>query len=336
VGPHQSNDQDPITRVSVPELDAILGRKYPLLDDGFVRLVDYMGNDGAIVQAARTSYGKGTETKSTDEGLIRYLFRHAHTTPFEMCEIKLHIRCPMDLWRQWIRHRTASVNEYSTRYSLAIDEKCTTPPTDWRLQSKSNKQGSSGENVEDWPDNPEKYGLLQQNGVPPGKYLSQREADVHALAKDVYEERIAFGVAREVARKDLPLSTYTEAYWKCNLYNLMHFLSLRMEKHAQLEIRQYATVIGEQMVARWVPLAWNAFNDYHFRRGAMLLSSRDKVVLTCISRKAFSAARLAAKEYGWLELRQDMTLKDNRERKEFEDKISDILPIESWKEVWGA
>jgi len=204
-----------------------------------IRLVDTMGDDSSIVQAARISYGAGTKTPSEDRTLIRYLMRHRHTTPFEMCEAKFHVRVPMDTWRQWIRHRTASVNEYSTRYSEAIDEMAVAGV--WRLQSTSNKQGSEGEFASEW--------------------LTAREAELHSMSRAVYRERLAAGVAREQARKDLPLSTYTEAYWKIDLHNLFHFLALRMDFHAQQEIREYALAIAE-IVKQWVPLAWEAFVDY--------------------------------------------------------------------------
>jgi thymidylate synthase (FAD) len=248
----------------VPELERILGQAFPVLNDGFVRLIDYMGNDDSIVQAARVSYGKGTKSISDDRGLIRYLMRHQHTSPFEMCEVKLHVRVPMDIWRQWIRHRTANVNEYSTRYSLAIDTCTTTGPNEWRLQSEINKQGSEG-------------------GLDPdmGQMLTDRETETQKLLKDVYEERIELGVAREQARKDLPLSTYTEAYWKIDLHNLMHFLDLRMDHKAQLEIRQYAETIGEKIVQEWVPMAWEAFMDY--RHGAVRLSRSEVEILSLIN-----------------------------------------------------
>jgi len=239
-------DKDQIEKkLIVPELDAILGRKFPVLDDGFVRLIDYLGTDSAIVQAARVSYGKGTKKRSQDMELIRYLMRHRHTSPFEMCEIKLHIRCPMDCWRQWIRHRTANVNEYSTRYSIAIDAARTTKPDDWRLQDTVNIQGSKG-----FLD-PEK-----------GKKLSDRETEIQKACREAYEERIELGVAREQARKELPLATYTEAYWKIDLHNLLNFLSLRMAPEAQHEIRAYANIIGHEIVAKWVPDTWEAFLDY--------------------------------------------------------------------------
>jgi thymidylate synthase (FAD) len=230
-----------------------------VLDKGFVRLVDTMGDDAAIVQAARVSYGKGTKAVSDDRALIRYLMRHRHTTPFEMCVAKFHVRVPMDCWRQWIRHRTASVNEYSTRFSEAIDDKCETSPEAWRLQSGSNKQGSGG--------------MVASHR---GELLSYREARLHNYADAVYKERLHHGVAREQARKDLPLSTYTEAYWKMDLHNLLHFLSLRMDSHAQLEIRQYATAIGN-IVAQWVPLAWEAFIDY--RLGGVVFSRQEMALV---------------------------------------------------------
>ena len=225
------NEQHCLERPRVLALDEILGQPFKVLDDGFVRVVDYMGSDASIVQAARVSYGVGTRQVHEDRGLIRYLMRHHHTTPFEMCELKLHVRVPMDCWRQWIRHRTANVNEYSTRYSIAIDAAQTTPPTNWRLQSPTNRQGSTG--------------LLN---LEAGTQLSQKEAAFHHAARELYEERLASGVAREQARKDLPLSTYTEAYWKIDLHNLFHFLSLRIDAQAQTEIRAYAEVIGTNVV----------------------------------------------------------------------------------------
>ena len=207
----------------------MLGVAFPVLDDGFVRVVDYMGHDGSVVQAARVSYGAGTKRVHEDRGLIRYLLRHAHTTPFEMCEITLHVRVPMDTWRQWIRHRTANVNEYSTRYSVAIDAAQHTPPGQWRRQSTDNRQGSAG--------------FLH---AAQGEALTAGETTLQELARHTYDARLAAGVAREQARKDLPLSTYTEAYWKVDLHNLLHFLQLRMDDHAQEEIRAYAAIIGER------------------------------------------------------------------------------------------
>jgi thymidylate synthase (FAD) len=290
-----------LERIRVPQLEEILGKPFPVLDDGFVRVIDYMGSDEAVVQAARVSYGKGTKKVSEDRTLIRYLMRHRHTTPFEMCEIKLHLRVPMDCWRQWIRHRTASVNEYSTRYSLAIDASQATAPDAWRLQAVSNRQGSSG--------------FLDPES---GKKLSVQEKELQDFARKVYGDRIGHGIAREQARKDLPLSTYTEAYWKIDLSNLLHFLSLRMEANAQLEIRMYAETIGNEIVRRWCPHAWQAFEDYVLR--AVQFSADELKVLTAMLSGDTGRAVKTAGELGWTEMK-DGKLKPNYERAEFEEKL---------------
>ena len=274
--------------------DGIVGQVFPVLDKGFVRVVDYMGNDAAIVQAARVSYGAGTKSISDDETLIRYLMRHQHTTPFEMCEIKLHVRVPMDTWRQWIRHRTANVNEYSTRYSVAIDDMQITDCDAWRLQDAGNKQGS-----------------VETRLAPNvGAVLSSAESDLQAAARKTYELRLAAGVAREQARKDLPLSTYTEAYWKIDLHNLFHFLSKRMEQHAQYEIRQYATLIGAKIVSVWVPMAWQAFLDYKLH--AMHLSRAEVNIINYAQYGEYEEAK---------ELIGNMS---KREYQEFEVKMRDL------------
>ena len=292
-----------LTRPSVAALDAVLGVALPVLDDGFVRAVDYMGHDGSVVQAARVSYGVGTKRVHEDRGLIRYLLRHAHTTPFEMCEITFHVRVPMDTWRQWIRHRTANVNEYSTRYSVAIDAAQRTPAAEWRRQSSDNRQGSAG------------FLPAEQ-----GEALTSAEATLQLLARDTYEARLAAGVAREQARKDLPLSTYTEAYWKVDLHNLLHFLQLRMDDHAQEEIRAYASTIGDGIVAKWVPLVWEAFNDY--RRQALRLSRIELEVVTALASGSAERARAAAESSGLLKTGNDGQLAPNRERRELEEKLS--------------
>ncbi len=291
-----------LTRPSVPALDAVLGVAFPVLDDGFVRVVDYMGHDGSVVQAARVSYGAGTKRVHEDRGLIRYLLRHAHTTPFEMCEITLHVRVPMDTWRQWIRHRTANVNEYSTRYSVAIDAAQHTPSGQWRRQSADNRQGS--------------VGFLPASL---GEALTASETTLQELARHTYEARLAAGVAREQARKDLPLSTYTEAYWKVDLHNLLHFLQLRMDDHAQEEIRAYAALIGDEIVAKWVPIVWEAFNDY--RRRALRLSRIEVEVVTALASTSPEQARAAAESLGLLKLDANGQLAPNRERRELEDKL---------------
>ena len=294
------------------ELEPILGKNFTILHDGFVRVVDYMGSDESIVQAARVSYGKGTKKLHEDRGLIRYLMRHRHTTPFEMCEIKLHVRVPMDCWRQWIRHRTANVNEYSTRYSEAIDAAQKTPPEEWREQASGNQQGSGD--------------FL---GKDVGEYLTNRERELQETAREVYEERLSKGVAREQARKDLPLSTYTEAYWKIDLHNMFHFLSLRMDSHAQLEIRSYANIIGNEIVRRWCPIAWEAFADY--RLGGLLLTRTDKEIVAQLASGDVEEAINLAERAGWL-AQGKKGLKRNREREEFEGKLQDLGFQIPWKE----
>lgn len=289
----------PETDVFEDTFNGLKFQKFETLNgQGFVCLVDCMGDESAIVQAARVSYGEGTKTPSDDTTLIRYLMRHRHTTPLEMVELKFLVYVPMDCWRQWIRHRTASVNEYSTRYSEAIDEMAVTPEDKWRLQSGTNKQGSSG-TLDHWPEGSSsrlKYSDSGQMGfevlldgkhfdedwedvlrvdgprklIQPGEFLSEREKQFQGEAIKLYNERLKLGVAREQARKDLPLSTFTKAYWKIDLHNLLHFLSLRMDSHAQAEIREYATAIGEGIVANLYPNVWQAFKDY--RLDAMTLT----------------------------------------------------------------
>jgi thymidylate synthase (FAD) len=228
-----------------PEADAVLDREYKVLDHGFVRLVDYMGNDSAIVQAARVSYGEGTKKLLEDRGLIRYLMRHRHTTPFEMVEFKFHVKLPIFVARQWIRHRSANVNEYSGRYSVMKEEFYLPRPEDVQTQSDRNKQGRSDQEV------PRE---LQQKFID-GLAKLQREA------YGQYQEALDQEIARELARINLPLSLYTEWYWKIDLHNLFHFLRLRLDDHAQMEIRQYAVVMAE-MVQTVCPLAYEAFTDY--------------------------------------------------------------------------
>ncbi|WP_145364841.1 FAD-dependent thymidylate synthase [Stratiformator vulcanicus] len=271
-------------------LDDLRWKKFPVLDDGFVCLVDVMGDDGAVVQAARVSYGEGTKKVSDDRTLIRYLMRHRHSTPFEMAEVKLLVRVPMDTWRQWIRHRTANVNEYSTRYSVAIDAAQATPPDAWRSQAQSNRQGSEG--------------FLPTEA---GGALTDSETEFQSAARHLYEQRLEAGVAREQARKDLPLSTYTEAYWKIDLHNLLHFLALRMDAHAQLEIREYAAMIGEEIVKPLFPVVWEAFEDY--RLGSMFLTNQDRGVITRLAASGHTPpygadAFLSAQDDKWRDLKR--------------------------------
>ena len=252
-------------RATAPGMEKHLYTAYPVLDHGFVRVIDYMGDDAAICQAARVSYGKGTKSVSNDAGLIRYLMRHWHSTPFEMCEIKLHVKLPVFVARQWIRHRTANVNEYSARYSILDREFYIPAPDHLAAQSTTNNQGRGealqGEEAE------RVLRLLQEDSM---------------RAYDHYEEMIGQdgqqGLARELARMNLPANVYTQWYWKVDLHNLLHFLRLRADHHAQYEIRVYAEELCK-IVADWVPAAYGAFEDY--RMGGANLSAKG---LACLRR----------------------------------------------------
>jgi len=235
-------------RATVPGIEAHLYTAHPVLDHGFVRVIDYMGDDGAITQAARVSYGRGTKKVTNDAGLIRYLMRHWHSTPFEMCEIKLHVKLPVFVARQWIRHRTANVNEYSARYSILDREFYIPEPDALASQSAVNNQGRGA--------------VLQ--GAEAERVLELLKSDSNR-AYDNYEAMLSQdgqdGLARELARMNLPANIYTQWYWKVDLHNLFHFLRLRADPHAQYEIRVYAEEIC-RLVADWVPLAYSAFADY--------------------------------------------------------------------------
>ncbi len=289
-------------------VDELRWKKFPVLNDGFVCLVDVMGDDSSVVQAARVSYGEGTKKVSDDRTLIRYLLRHRHTTPFEMAEIKLLVRVPMDCWRQWIRHRMASVNEYSTRYSVAIDSAQSTPVEAWRTQAEQNRQGSGAP-------------LPTQIG----EKLTAEEQHLHDEARRVYEARLEAGVAREQARKDLPLATYTEAYWKIDIHNLLHFLALRMDSHAQEEIRLYATTIGREIVRPLFPVVWEAFEDY--RMGGASLSRLEQQVIRGLMTQAAAAGKAPPYSLEDFMAVQDPTwvgLTRCRERDECRDKLVDL------------
>ena len=243
-------------RATVAALEELLYEEIPVLDHGFVRVVDYLGDDGAVVQAARVSYGKGTKTVSNDRGLIRYLLRHRHTTPFEMCEIKLHVKLPIFVARQWIRHRTANVNEYSARYSVLDHEFYVPAADDLAAQSASNRQGRDA-------------ALPPPQAERTARDIEGLSDRAYALYEELLNETAAGGVidadrkglARELARMVLPINYYTQWYWKIDLHNLLHFLSLRADPHAQYEIRAYADALCG-VVAKWVPLVWEAFEDY--------------------------------------------------------------------------
>jgi thymidylate synthase (FAD) len=234
-----------MARINIPEADAILDKEFKCLNAGFVRLIDYMGGDESIVQAARVSYGKGTKSVNEDRGLIRYLMRHSHTTPFEMVELKFHCKLPIFVARQWIRHRTANVNEYSGRYSVMKDEFYIPELSNIHYQSLRNKQGRSSEEVP----------------------LEMRQRVIDVLKSDQaqmyknYEAMLGDDIARELSRINLPLSLYTEWYWKIDLHNLFHFLRLRIDPHAQYEIRVYGEAMAE-ITKKVAPMAWEAFEDY--------------------------------------------------------------------------
>jgi thymidylate synthase (FAD) len=246
----------PTRRATVPALEEVLYEAMPVLDHGFVRVVDYMGDDGAIVQAARVSYGRGTRRVSEDRGLVNYLMRHRHTTPFEMCEIKYHVKLPIFVARQWIRHRTANVNEYSARYSILDNEFYIPAPEHLAAQASTNRQGR-GDVLE---------------GTAARRVLDLLRADAErayaGYAEMLNEDETGTprdpswpGLARELARMNLSLNFYTQWYWKTDLHNLLHFLSLRADPHAQYEIRAYADAMLDT-VGRWVPLAYAAFLEY--------------------------------------------------------------------------
>jgi thymidylate synthase (FAD) len=248
-------------RPTVPALEAMLFRAMPVLDHGFVRVVDYMGDDAAIVQAARVSYGRGTRRVSEDAGLIRYLMRHRHSTPFEMCEIKYHVKLPIFVARQWIRHRTANVNEYSARYSILDREFYIPAPEHLAAQSTDNRQGRGS--VLQGEEAAHVLALLREDATRTYDHYAEM---LNEDAPDPDRQ----GLARELARMNLTLNTYTQWYWKSDLHNLFHFLSLRADPHAQYEIRAYAEAMLATVEA-WVPAAYGAFRDY--RLGAATFSA---------------------------------------------------------------
>jgi thymidylate synthase (FAD) len=245
-----------LTRPRVEALDSVLGVAFPVLDDGFVRVVDYMGDDASVVQAARVSYGAGTKRVHEDRGLIRYLLRHAHTTPFEMCEIKYHVKLPIFVARQWIRHRTANVNEYSARYSILDREFYIPAEENLAAQSASNRQGRG--DVLQGKEAAQVLDLLRTDATHVyDHYLTMLNESEDGQKIDESRE----GLARELARMNLGLNFYTQWYWKVDLHNLMHFLSLRADAHAQYEIRVYADVMLDTL-KRWCPISYDAFMEY--------------------------------------------------------------------------
>ena len=262
----QRQEASQTRRPTVAALEEVLYSALPVLDHGFVRVIDYMGDDAAIVQAARVSYGKGTRRVSEDAGLINYLMRHRHTTPFEMCEIKYHIKLPIFVARQWIRHRTANVNEYSARYSILDNEFYLPAPEHLGVQSRSNRQGRG--DALTGPEAERVMALLREDAE---RTYQHYEEMLNANEAGEVLDPDRQGLARELARMNLTLNFYTQWYWKVDLHNLLHFLSLRADPHAQYEIRAYADVMLET-VKRWLPITYDAFCQY--RLGGFHLSEK--------------------------------------------------------------
>ena len=290
-------------RVIAPELEEILYEALPILDHGFIRVIDYMGNDNSIVQAARVSYGKGTKKVNTDSGLIKYLMRHWHSTPFEMCEIKYHVKLPIFIARQWIRHRTANVNEYSARYSILDKEFYLPTKENLAAQSTNNRQGRgeviSGNQAE------KVLGLLKDDAER--TYKNYEEMLNERYDGSVIDESKT-GLARELARMNLTLNTYTQWYWKTDLLNLMNFLRLRADHHAQYEIRAYADIMLDTL-KRWVPITYDAFIDY--RVGGTEVSSKGKEVLKkLINGESVSIDETGLSKREWNELMISFNLQD--------------------------
>ena len=300
----QQSQKNVTKRVTSPELEKILYEALPVLDHGFVRVVDYMGDDTSIVQAARVSYGKGTKKVSTDSGLIKYLMRHRHSTPFEMCEIKYHVKLPIFVARQWIRHRTANVNEYSARYSILDKEFYIPDKQHLAAQSESNRQGRG--NLINGKQADEILNLLKEDA-------QRNYDDYEKMLNQKYDGTVIDekkqGLARELARMNLTLNAYTQWYWKTDLLNLLNFLSLRADSHAQYEIRAYADVMIDSL-KRWAPLAYESFMDY--RVGAMELSSKGKSVV----KKMMKGEKCTIKDSGlskreWNELMGSLGFKEH-------------------------
>jgi thymidylate synthase (FAD) len=285
----------PTRRATVPALEEILYEAIPVLDHGFVRVIDYMGDDAAVVQAARVSYGKGTKKVSEDRGLIQYLMRHRHTTPFEMCEIKYHVKLPIFVARQWIRHRTANVNEYSARYSILDNEFYLPAPEQLAAQSRSNRQGRG--DVLTGQEAARVLALLREDAERAYRgYVEMLNEDEAGAVIDPDRQ----GLARELARMNLSLNFYTQWYWKTDLYNLLNFLSLRGDAHAQYEIRVYADAMLDTL-ERWVPITAEAFRQY--RLGGAHISERGLAVIKrMLAGESVSHAESGMSKREWMEL----------------------------------
>ena len=299
----QQSQQTTTKRVTAPELEKIIYQAMPVLDHGFIRVVDYMGNDSSIVQSARVSYGKGTKKVSTDSGLIKYLMRHWHSTPFEMCEIKYHVKLPIFIARQWIRHRTANVNEYSARYSILDKEFYLPTSENLAAQSKSNRQGRG--DIIDGDQAKEVLAILKNDAE---KTYNNYEVMLNERFDGSTINENKKGLARELARMNLTLNTYTQWYWKTDLLNLMNFLRLRADSHAQYEIRAYADAMLDTL-KKWVPTTFEAFMDY--RVGGTEVSAKGKLIIQKLikgEKVSLENSELSKRE--WNELMVNFDLKD--------------------------
>lgn len=298
----QLKDEQFVTRrATVFSLEEVLYDVFPVLDHGFVRVIDYMGDDSAIVQAARVSYGKGTKMVNEDKGLINYLMRHRHSTPFEMCEIKFHVKLPIFVARQWIRHRTANVNEYSARYSIMDKEFYIPTPDHLAAQSTTNRQGRDevlqGDQAE------RVLALLREDAL---RAYNHYETMLNEDSSGNVLNPSLPGLARELARMNLPVNFYTQWYWKVDLHNLMHFLSLRADAHAQYEIRAYADVMLE-VLKKWVPITYEAFTNH--RIGAASLSAKGLMVVKALLKgELIDQASSGMSPREWRELHQMLDL----------------------------
>ena len=290
------------SRVTAPELESILYKPIEVLDHGFIRVIDYMGDDTSIVQSARVSYGKGTKQISNDKGLIKYLMRHRHSTPFEMCEIKFHIKLPIFIARQWIRHRTANVNEYSARYSILDKEFYIPSPENLAAQSATNNQGRGDALTTEEASNV--IDILRKDAE---QTYSNYETLLNENSSGETIDDSKAGIARELARMNLTLNTYTQWYWKIDLNNLLHFLALRADGHAQYEIRVYADAMLD-IVRKWVPLTYAAFEDY--RVGGTEVSAKEINLI----KKLIKGEKVSFEEEGlskreWAELQRKFDIK---------------------------
>jgi thymidylate synthase (FAD) len=300
----QQSQKNATKRVTSPELEKILYEVLPVLDHGFVRVIDYMGDDTSIVQSARVSYGKGTKKVSTDEGLIKYLMRHWHSTPFEMCEIKYHVKLPIFIARQWIRHRTANVNEYSARYSILDKEFYVPEKKNLSAQSTINRQGRGDLITGDHAD--EVLQILKEDAT---RTYSNYEKMLNEKFDGTIIDENKAGLARELARMNLTLNSYTQWYWKTDLLNLLNFLFLRADSHAQYEIRVYAEAMLET-VKKWVPITHAAFLDY--RVGAAHVSAKGlKIIKSMLVGKEVKYEDSGLGKREWNELMETLALTKN-------------------------